>query len=65
MASRFLMALIAGIIFLTTFELYSNNVKLGMIMFTAGFAINNLSIYFDLMHFAAKVRNDLRKKKFL
>ena len=36
-----------------------------MIMLTTGFIINKLSIYFDLIHFAAKVRNDLRKKKFL
>jgi len=65
MVSRFFMTLITGIIFLTTFELYSNNVKLRMIMLATGFIINKLSIYFDLMHFAAKVRNDLRKKKFL
>lgn len=36
-----------------------------MIVLTAGFIIKKLSIYFDLIHFAAKVRNDLRKKKFL
>jgi hypothetical protein len=35
-----------------------------MIMFATGFIINKLSIYFDRIHFA-KVRNDLRKKKFL
>ena len=65
MSSSFFMTLITRIIFLTAFELYSNNVKPGMVMFTTGFTINKLSIYFDLIHFAAKVRNDLRKKKFL
>jgi len=59
------MTLITGIVLATTFELNGNNVKPGMIMFTTGFTINKLSIYADLIHFAAKVRNDLRKKKFL
>ena len=62
--SCFFMTLITGIIFIAAFEFYSNNVKRGMIMLTAGFTINKLSIYFDRIHFA-KVRNDLRKKKFL
>jgi len=65
MISSFFMTFITGIIFLTAFELYSNNVKLGMVMFATGFTINKLSIYLDLIHFAAKVRNDLAKKKFL
>lgn len=63
--SGFLMTFITGIIFLTTFEFYGNNVKLRMVMLTAGFIINKLSIYFYRIHFAAKVRNDLGKKNFL
>ena len=64
MISCFFMTLITGIIFVTTLEFYSNNVKLWMVMLTTGFTINKLSVYFDCIHFA-KVRNDLRKKKFL
>ena len=65
MISSFFMALIAGIIIVTAFELYSNNVKRWMIMLATGFTINKLSIYFYRIHLSAKVRNDLRKKKFL
>ena len=65
MIGCFLMTLKTGIIFFTTLEFYSNNIKRWIIVLTAGFIINKLSIYFDLIHFAAKVRNDLRKKKFL
>ena len=65
MSSCFFMTLITGIVFVTTFEFYGNNIKRRMIMFATGFIINKLSIYFDHIHFAAKVRNDLRKKKFL
>ena len=61
----FFMTLIAGVIFITAFEFYSDNIKQWMIMLATGFIINKLSIYFDHIHFAAKVRNDLRKKKFL
>ena len=63
--SSFFIALIARIIFLTTFELYSNDVKNWVIMLATSFIIKKLSIYFDRIHFVAKVRNDLRKKKFL
>jgi hypothetical protein len=65
MARRFPVTFITGIIFPTTFEFYSNNINRGMIVLTAGFIINKLSVDFDLIHFAAKVTNDLRKKKFL
>ena len=65
MISSFFMALIAGIIIVTAFEFYSNNVKWWVIMLATGFTINKLSIYFDHIHITAKVRNDLRKKKFL
>ena len=64
MISCFFMTLIAGVIFITAFEFYSDNIKQWMIMLATGFIINKLSIYFDRFHFA-KVRNDLRKKKFL
>ena len=65
MISCFFMTLITGIIFVTAFEFYSNNVKRRMIVLATGFTINRFPKYFDLVHFAAKVRNDLRKKKFL
>ena len=64
MISYFFVTLITGVIFVTAFEFYRNNVKRWMIMLTTGFIINKLSIYFDPIRFA-KVRNDLRKKKFL
>ena len=65
MIGSFFMTLIAGIIFFTTFELYSNDIKNWVIMLATSFIIKKLSIYFDRIHFAAKVSNDLRKKKFV
>jgi hypothetical protein len=70
MTRRFFMTLITWIIFVTTFEFYSNDVKCGMIMLAAGMIIYQFPIYVGLVHnafavLAAKVRNDLRKKKFL
>ena len=65
MISCFFMTLIAGVIFVTTFEFYGNNVKEWTIMLATGFIIYNLSIYLGRIHITAKVRNDLRKKKFL
>jgi len=70
MIRRFLMTLITWIIFVTTFEFDSNDVKCGMIMLAAGMIVYHFSIDFGLFHNAfavraAKVRNDSRKKKFL
>ena len=48
--SCFLMTLIAGIVFVTTFELYSNYIKRWMIMLAAGIIIDHFPIYSYLTH---------------
>ena len=50
MTHRFLMTLIAGVIFVTTFELYGNYINRRVIMLTPGIVINHLPIYFNFTH---------------
>ena len=65
MIRRFFMTLIAGIIFFTAFEFYSDNINWRVIMFTTGMLIHRFAVYADLIHMGAKVENDLEKKKFV
>ena len=65
MAGSFFMTLITGIIFVAAFEFYGNNVDRGAVMFAPGIIVHNFTIYFDLSHTSAKVKNDLEKRKFV
>lgn len=57
------MALIAGIEFVTTFELYGNYVKGRVVVTATCLVVNQISIYLDFFHNYAKMVNDPVKKK--
>ena len=59
------MTLIAGIIMIATFKFYGNYIDRRVVMLATGIIVNCLAIYFNIRHVAAKVGNDLEKKKFL